>query len=126
MMKVDTLSERIKNYRQAYRIAHGRDVEVKTFPGGWCRIGDEQVAKYRISKLPEMTEKIMERHKAGWYKKADPISVVDVAKMTDTELILKIDAVARKNNIHDGMEDDTVLWQQLLIEVKNRLSKKGG
>lgn len=123
-LKKPTTEELIAGYRETYRTVHGREIEVKTFPGGWCRLGEDVVAKYRISKLPEMAIRLSKMYAEGAFGQPKPISLVDVMRMSDKELVEKLDEVARKNNINDGIEDDTVLWQQLLCEVSLRICKK--
>ena len=52
------------------------------------------------------------------------ISVKDVQDMDDGMLLRLADAIAKRNNVRDKMEDDTVIWQIVLIELHGRLSAR--
>lgn len=57
--------------------------------------------------------------------KAEGVSVVDIQKMGNSDLIEMLDQIVRKGEVKGLMEDDTVLFQQVKIELMSRLALAG-
>jgi hypothetical protein len=61
-------------------------------------------------------------------KIGEGISLVDIQNATNDELFVLLGEIVYRRNVFGTDEDDTVLYQQVAIELKNRIkpdSKKG-
>ena len=54
-----------------------------------------------------------------------PVDIIDIQRMTNSEIIERIDALVKGDTVKGEMDDDTVLWQLLKIELEQRLSESG-
>ena len=51
------------------------------------------------------------------------MNVLDIQRMSDTDLVERIDALVKGDSVKGEIDDDTVLWQQLRIELDFRLAR---
>ena len=49
------------------------------------------------------------------------MTIADISGMLNEQLLELLDTVVKKGNVKGKMDDDTVLYQQIRIEISNRM-----